>query len=313
LLAIFDLDGFKQYNDSFGHTAGDALLERLGARLGKVSHPGVATYRLGGDEFCLLCRCLPAGAETVLASAIDALSDSGEGWQIGCSHGAAWIPSEAVDQSDALRLADQRMYANKRTRASARRQLTDVLLQVITEQRTDLDAHVEHVASLATDVAKRLGQAEHEIELLRLAATLHDVGKTAIPIEILNRPGPPSPSEWEFMRRHTLIGERIVLAAPALAGTAPAVRSSHERWDGNGYPDGLSGDQIPIASRIIAVCDAFDAMTSVRPYSDAKPAAAAFDELRQCSGTQFDPAVVDAFCEIMQADAVSAATPVAVD
>ena len=100
--------------------------------------------------------CPPADAETVLACASDALSDSGEGWQIGCSYGAAWIPSEAIGQSDALRLADQRMYANKRSRASARRQLTDVLLQVITEQRTDLDEHVEHVASLATDLAERL-------------------------------------------------------------------------------------------------------------------------------------------------------------
>jgi diguanylate cyclase (GGDEF)-like protein len=298
LLAMFDLDGFKQYNDSYGHAAGDALLQRLGARLGAVGQQAASTYRMGGDEFCLLCRCTPADAEDMLAAAVGALTDTGEGWHIGCSYGAAWIPSEAADQSGALGIADQRMYANKQGRASASRQLTDVLLQVITEQDAHLDQHVEHVARLATRVAEQLKQPEHEVQRIRLAATLHDIGKTAIPSDILNKPGPLTPAEWEFVQRHTLIGERIVLAAPALANTAPLVRSSHERIDGTGYPDGLKGDQIPLGSRIIAVCDAFDAMTSGRPYSHTTTQAA-IEELQRCKGTQFDPHVTDIFCQVL--------------
>jgi diguanylate cyclase (GGDEF)-like protein len=293
LLAMFDLDGFKQYNDSFGHSAGDALLQRLGARLVAVTQPPASAYRMGGDEFCLLARCSSASAEGLLATATDALTDSGEGWMIGCSSGACWIPSEAATASDALTLADQRMYANKRSRSSASRQLTDVLLQVITEQGVELSSHVAHVADMSSAVATALGQPEHEVQRIHLAAMLHDVGKTAIPTAILNKPGPLDPEEWEFVRRHTAVGERIVLSAPALATAAPLVRSSHEWIDGKGYPDGLYGTQIPVGSRIIAVCDAFDAMTSYRPHKPAVTVDAALHELQVCAGTQFDAGVVE--------------------
>jgi two-component system, cell cycle response regulator len=131
-----------------------------------------------------------------------------------------------------------------------------------------------------------------------LAAKLHDVGKTAIPDEILNKPGPLDQDEWEFMRSHTVIGERIVLAAPSLAQTAGLVRSSHERFDGTGYPDALDGRAIPLGASIIAVCDAFDAMVATRPYRAAMAPADAVAELRRCAGTQFDPLVVEAFCAV---------------
>lgn len=296
LLAMFDLDGFKQYNDSFGHAAGDALLQRLGGRLAAATEHSGSAYRMGGDEFCILARRSADGAEQLLDDAIAALEDSGEGWHIGCSHGAAWIPSEAVAESDALRLADQRMYANKASRSPTSRQVTDALLQVITEQNTGLDDHVERVSELSGAVAEALGEPEHEVLQVRLAGTLHDVGKTAIPAEILDKPGPLDEREWEFMRRHPLIGERIVMSAPALANAAPLIRSSHERIDGQGYPDGLAGEDIPMGSRIIAVCDAFDAMTSNRVYSKSISIEAALEELRRHAGTQFDPAVVEAFC-----------------
>jgi diguanylate cyclase (GGDEF)-like protein len=298
LLAMFDLNGFKQYNDTFGHGAGDALLARLGKRLTAVVEPSASAYRLGGDEFCVLARRTPDAGEGLLAAAAAALGDAGEGWSIDCSYGATWMPSEANTPSNALRKADRRMYANKASRSSASRQLTDVLLQVLSEQDTWLDAHADDVAELASRVAEALGQPDHEVYRVRLAAQLHDIGETAIPGTVRNKPGPLDARDWEFMHRHTLVGERIVLAAPALAYTAPLIRSSHERIDGHGYPDGLAGGQIPIGARIIAVCDAFDAMTSDRPYRMATTPEAALAELARCAGTQFDPEVVRAFSRI---------------
>jgi diguanylate cyclase (GGDEF)-like protein len=300
LLAMFDLNGFKQYNDTFGHGAGDALLARLGERLAAVVNPSGSAYRIGGDEFCVLARRTPQAAEGLLAAAAAALADSGEGWSIDCSYGATWIPSEAGTPSDALRTADRRMYSNKASRSSASRQLTDVLLQVLSEQDRRLDAHAGHVAELAGRVAEALGQPDHEVQRIRLAAQLHDIGETAIPGTVLNRPGPLDAHDWEFMHRHTLVGERIVLAAPALAHTAALIRSSHERIDGAGYPDGLASEQIPIGARIIAVCDAFDAMTSDRPYRASTTTEAALTELARCAGTQFDPEVVQALAAIAE-------------
>ncbi len=298
LLVMFDLDGFKQYNDTFGHAAGDALLRRLGGHLADAAGQVGSAYRMGGDEFCLLARCSADAAERLLDEAIQALEASGEGWQIGCSHGAVWIPSEAPTETQALALADERMYANKTSRSSPSRQVTDALLQVITEQNVYLDEHVERVSELAGAVAEALGEPEHEVWRVRLAGRLHDVGKTAIPAAILDKPGPLDEREWEFMRRHPLIGERIVTVAPALSGTAELIRSSHERIDGKGYPDGLSGEDIPMGSRIIAVCDAFDAMTSERPYRGPTDVAAALEELRSHAGTQFDAEVVEVFCSL---------------
>ena len=145
----------------------------------------------------------------------------------------------------------------------------------------------------------RLGLDAQDVHRIRLAAELHDVGKTAIPAAILNKKGPLNADEWQFMHRHTLIGERIIMAAPALAPTARLVRSSHERIDGTGYPDQLAGDDIPLGSRIVSVCDAFDAMVSERPYSKAVPVADAIAELERCSGTQFDAEIVRVFAGLV--------------
>src|ERR687887_476875 len=204
---LFDLDGFKTYNDPCGPLAGDALLTRLGRALEHAVAAHGRAYRLGGDEFCVLADA-QAAAEVELAAA------------------------EALDQA-------------------------------------------------------------------RLTAELHDVGKVAIPDAIINKPGPLDDAEWAFMKRHTLIGERIVAAAPALCGVAKLVRASHERWDGGGYPDGLAGEDIPLGARIVAVCDTYDAIIADRPYRPARRAAEALAELRRCAGTQFDPAVVDAFVAVL--------------
>jgi diguanylate cyclase (GGDEF)-like protein len=298
MLAMFDLDGFKLYNDTFGHGAGDALLIRLAGCLRETVVNSATAYRLGGDEFCLLARATVLDGERLVRSATAALSDEGENWQIGCSWGLAWMPSEATGASDALNLADERMYAQKAGRATAGHQATAALVQVLIERDVVLSAHISHVAELASATALRLGLPDHEITRIGLAAQLHDIGKTAIPESILSKPGPLDQDEWAFMRRHTLIGERIVAAAPSLAHTASLVRSSHERLDGGGYPDGLAGQDIPLGSRIIAVCDAYDAMIATRPYRDPKSLPDALAELRLCAGSQFDPDVVAAFATV---------------
>jgi diguanylate cyclase (GGDEF)-like protein len=295
LFALFDLDGFKGYNDAFGHPAGDALLARLGLRLQAAAGAQGAAYRLGGDEFCVLVECTAAEVDALLGAALGALSAQGDGFSIGASYGSVLMPSEASDAEAALQLADQRMYANKSSeRISAGTQSRDVLMTALRERRPHLHAHLTDVAERALQVADELGMsAEHRDEVAR-AAQLHDTGKMAIPDAILNKPGPLDEHEWEFIRKHTLIGERIIAAAPALVPVARLVRSSHERWDGGGYPDGLRCEEIPLGSRIISVCDAFEAMTAGRPYGERKSAAEALAELRRCAGTQFDPEVVTA-------------------
>jgi diguanylate cyclase (GGDEF)-like protein len=295
LLLLFDLNGFKGYNDAFGHPAGDSLLARLGDRLAAAVAGAGRAYRMGGDEFCVLMPDTPEAVAAVCAS----LSESGEGFEITAAQGAVAVPGEARDAGEALRLADQRMYRDKRSsRAPAGEQAMHALLRVMEERNPDLGDHSAGVAELAVSVAAELGLAGGALEHVRAGAELHDIGKSAIPDSILTKPGPLDEVEWAFMKRHTLIGERIVAGAEALAPVAPLVRSSHERWDGGGYPDGLPGRDIPLGARIIAVCDAFDAMTAERSYSPAMPVGEALEELRRCAGAQFDPAVVDAFIAV---------------
>lgn len=296
VLALFDLDGFKRYNDSYGHPAGDALLARLGAKLGAAIAPYGAAYRMGGDEFCVLFSPHGPGADAVLAAARTALSEGGEGFAVSASLGSVMLPSEAGSAPDALRTADRRMYAQKdRQSDSPARQTCDALLRMLRERQPELYEHLHGVGELALAVGRRLGLRGEELDVVSRAAELHDVGKMAVPDAVLMKPGPLDEGEWEFMRRHTVVGERILAAVPALTPVAQLVRASHERWDGTGYPDGLTGEQIPLGARIVAVCDAYDAMTSERPYRDSMPPLDALTELRRCAGTQFDPVVVAAF------------------
>jgi two-component system, cell cycle response regulator len=296
VLALFDLDGFKQYNDTFGHPAGDTLLVRLGGNLAAFLHGRGRAFRMGGDEFCALFRTAGEPHEAMVRGAAAALSEQGDGFSITCSHGAIVLPVETDVPVEALRVADQRMYANKHAgRASAGRQSKDVLLRALAERDPGLGTHAETVA-LAAATAEALGLSPDDVEHVRHASELHDVGKVAIPDAILGKPGPLTEEEWVFVRRHPIIGERIILAAPALARVAALVRASHERWDGAGYPDALAGDAIPLGARIVAVADAYAAITAGRPYRVARAPEQALDELRRAAGTQFDPAVVEAWC-----------------
>jgi two-component system, cell cycle response regulator len=297
VLLLFDLDGFKNYNDSYGHPAGDALLTRLGARLAATVP---LAYRIGGDEFCVLAARPRDEAPTRLIDlARAALSEQGEGFDVGASCGYVLLPDEAQSGADALRIADRRLYVEKHSgRVSARLQSARVLRRALDEWDPELGEHVDDVAGLAARVARRLGLDADEVERVATAAELHDIGKIAIPRSILRKPGALEDDEWAFLRRHTLIGERIAAGAPALAGIAGIIRSSHERWDGGGYPDGLAGEAIPLGAQIVFVCDAFAAMTTARSYKAPMSEPEALDELRAHAGTQFAPAVVDAFLAV---------------
>jgi diguanylate cyclase (GGDEF)-like protein len=305
LLMLFDLNGFKAYNDTYGHPAGDALLARLGASLSAAVEGHGRAYRMGGDEFCVLAT---GRHDEIAAATRAALSERGDGFDISAALGSAVLDRPDRDPADALRTADRRMYAEKNgRRASAGGQSTAVLLKVIAERNPDLGEHGDGVSSLAEQTAAALGMSDEQRTAVRQAAALHDIGKAAVPDAILEKPGPLDEHEWAFMRRHTIIGERIMQAAPALSAAAPLVRSSHENFDGSGYPDRLAGDEIPLGARVIGVCDAYDAMVSDRPYRAALSHAEALAELRRCAGTQFDPAVVRAFVDIVERAGLSAA------
>jgi two-component system, cell cycle response regulator len=299
MVILFDLDGFKAYNDAFGHPAGDALLRRLARKLAEATAPIGEAYRMGGDEFCLLATGDPAYLAGVVATSTKALEEEGEGFRITCAYGAIVIPEETTELSEALRIADARMYGNKDSRrASAVRQSKDVLLSVLHERDAGLRGHLTGVAQLARAVGTRLELSPTDLHDLGLAAELHDVGKLAIPDAILSKPGPLTEEEWPFIHRHTLVGERILSAAPSLSRIARLVRSTHERVDGLGYPDGLSDTDIPLLSRIISACDAFFAMIEDRPYRSAMASEDAIAELRRCAGAQFDPVVVEALISV---------------
>ncbi|MCP9485504.1 MAG: diguanylate cyclase [Gaiellaceae bacterium MAG52_C11] len=299
-ICVYDLDGFKSYNDTFGHPAGDVLLARLGARLQAVVGERGYTYRLGGDEFCVVADADEVSVRELEAVTSAALAEHGDGFAVTTACGRVLAPLEGNDHRELLRLADQRLYAAKRnSRFGVGRQAADVLLRALQERHPDLHTHLRDVAELAGEVAVRLGMGSVEVDCVRQAGALHDLGKMAIPDAILSKPGTLDPEEWTFVQQHPLIGERILAAAPALAEVARLVRSSHERWDGLGYPDTLARDEIPLGARIIAVCDAFEAMSTKRPYRFPVSEQRALAELRRCAGTQFDPGVVEAFCAVL--------------
>jgi diguanylate cyclase (GGDEF)-like protein len=300
-LWFFDLNGFKRYNDSFGHVAGDTLLARLGGRLRQTLKPYGSVYRLGGDEFCALITGSTKDPHALFQSARAALTEHGGGFTVGASAGAVEIPREANEPTQALRLADQRMYREKATsQTGAAELITSVLHAALAQRHPDLGEHSDDVAGDVELLARTIGLDNDAIDLVMKAGDLHDVGKLGIPDEIVTKPGPLTEQEWEFMRQHTVIGEQIIAAAgPSLERIGPLVRASHERWDGTGYPDGLAAEEIPLGARIIAICDSFHAMMDERVYKPAMPLGDALEELRRCSGSQFDPRLVEVFCRLI--------------
>jgi diguanylate cyclase (GGDEF)-like protein len=313
---IIDLDDFKRVNDVRGHQAGDELLRQVAGVLQAELRPYDQVARYGGDEFVLL---LPGSDEheatTVAERVRDAVIREGVG---ACSLGVAqW--HEPLEADGLLEHADRALLLAKRTgkgrvavaNADVERELAmlqaqqgspaavQALAAAIEERDNYTNEHSEEVVHLSRGVAMILGLGTEQVERIAHAALLHDVGKLAVPDEILHKRGALTPEEWTVMAEHPVAGERILLRIPELTVIAPVVRHEHEHWDGTGYPDRLRERKIPIGSRIILACDAYHAMLTDRPYRAALTPAQAMKELRRGAGKQFDPEVVDALLDLL--------------
>jgi diguanylate cyclase (GGDEF)-like protein/putative nucleotidyltransferase with HDIG domain len=319
-LCLVDVDDFKRINDLFGHPAGDSVLAKIA---GALRQNGEA-FRLGGDEFALLLpQCDESEAVLTAAAIIDRVStlELDHVGSITVSAGIATFPRQAPSRGELVRLADSALYWAKehgKNRAhvyrpdvvelaelrrlahgpdrAARFRAAESLAKAVDLRDTYTGSHSARVAELAAKVAARLGLDREMIELARLAGSLHDLGKLAIPEEILRKPGPLTDPERLVLERHPQIGFRM-LDSLGIEPVAEWILHHHERWDGTGYPDRLPGPMIPLGARIIFVVDAYDAMTSDRVYRGRLTPRAALSELQRCAGTQFDPEVVDALAE----------------
>jgi diguanylate cyclase (GGDEF)-like protein len=319
-LCLLDIDNFKQINDRYGHPSGDKVLAQVAARL----RQGGEAFRLGGDEFALL---LPRRDEheglSIARSIIERMCETEVdlGEVLNMSAGVATYPQHGVERSELVRVADSALYLAKEQGKNTVRVYRPDVIELVELRRLAegpdraarlraaaslahaVDArdaytgsHSYMVGELAARVARRMGLDSESIELTRLAGSLHDLGKLAIPEEILRKPGPLNEAERLVLERHPQIGYRM-LDSLGVEPVATWVLHHHERWDGNGYPEQKAGAEIPLGARILFVADAYDAMTTDRVYRGRLSHDRAIAELERCAGTQFDPDVVDAFKE----------------
>ena len=319
-LCLVDLDDLKTINDRFGHPVGDLVLGQVASRL----RQGGESFRLGGDEFAVLLPRQEERQATAVARSIvervAALHVNGVG-TVTVSAGVATYPTQGSGRDELIRLADSALYWAKkdgknRVRAyaaesvlranlgrladtpdrAARYRAAESLARAVDERDAFAGSHSQRVGDYSARISRRLGADESSVELTRLAGHLHDLGKLAIPEELLRKPSALSDAERLVLERHPQIGYQM-LESLGVEPVAEWVLHHHERWDGTGYPNRLAGDQIPLGSRILFVADAYDAMTSEHGYGERISQQEALAELERCAGTQFDPAVVRALAE----------------
>lgn len=299
-VVIGDLNGLKIINDSMGHQKGDEYLQQAAEIFQAVSRPGDLVIRWGGDEFVLLLARTDAEEAQQICARIDELSLQSGAAALSIALGSATKATTEETLADVLREAESRMYQQKISSAQSRRSaLVLSLQQALAEKSHETEEHARSLQRLAVSLAQRVGLSDAEVVTVSLVALLHDIGKLAISESILDKPGPLSEAEWEAMRRHCEIGHRIVASSPDLVDVAVGVLHHHERWDGKGYPRGLKGEEIPIASRIVALADAFDAMTSDRPYRAALSLEEAKAEIARQAGLQFDSYLTQEFLAML--------------
>jgi diguanylate cyclase (GGDEF)-like protein len=293
-LVVLDLDHFKAVNDARGHAAGDELLRWAVERAGAALRPMDSLGRIGGDEFAILLPGAgPLQSREVAQRVRDALAERAPA----CA-GVASFPGSGSDRDTLQRAADADLYAAKHGRAGARDlHFASALASAVNLRMAVPDARSSSVPHYALAIADRLGFTDADRAMLRLASTLHDVGKVSVPDRILRKPGPLTIDEFEHVKGHPAAGAEIVAHIDGLSPVAESIRHSHEHYDGSGYPHALRGEEIPLASRVLLVADAFDSMISARPYGSPLPPDAALDELRRGAGSQFDPRCVKALAD----------------
>ncbi|MEQ8175193.1 MAG: CHASE4 domain-containing protein [Syntrophomonadaceae bacterium] len=303
-LMICDLDGLKFINDTLGHKTGDALLLKASQILNNSCPDEITKARIGGDEFALLFkRCSRSQVESVYALIKQQAAEHNRlapDLPLAISIGFAVRNDSTLSMADLFREADNNMYREKlHSQQSGHSGLISSLMQALQERDFMTGGHVERMEELVNLTGQALDLSHSQLNDLRLFTRFHDIGKVGIPDSILLKAGPLNPEEWDNMRRHCEIGYRIARAAGDLQPVAELILKHHEWWNGKGYPLGLKGKEIPLECRIIAIIDAYDAMTSERPYRQALSREQAIAELHRCSGTQFDPELVNILTEII--------------
>lgn len=304
-IIVCDVDGLKLINDTLGHEKGDALLKAAAAVIKRPFRKGDMIARTGGDEFAvLLPRTGRAAVEAAclrIQSSVAAHNASSPELPLSISTGFAVAEEGPVDMNKLLREADNNMYREKLLRAESTRSAVVRALAKALEARDYItEGHAERLEKLVVLLAEAAGLPAHKTADLRLLAQFHDIGKVGVPDRILFKAGPLTPEEIKEMQRHCEIGHRIALSAPDLAPIADFILKHHEWWNGEGYPLGLKEEEIPLECRILAIADAFDAMTNDRPYRRKMTPQEACAELKRCAGTQFDPRLVNEFLKVMK-------------
>lgn len=321
VLVLLDIDHFAAFNSTHGHAAGDAELKHIADALRKACPDGARIARFGGEEFAVI---LPGGKTPAAERLFEAVRRSLSGVTIsgGCvTSVAGTTKGEGLIVAAELALASAKLAGRERLcdfatvpgadandPSGVYRYLQDGTYATIRALAAAVDAkdpythgHAERVARYAADLAAFTGAGEDEIDLVHRTGTLHDIGKIGVPDSVLQKPGRLTEEEFEAMKAHPVLGELIVSKVPQLQDLLPGIRSHHERYDGNGYPDGLCGDSIPRIARYLSVADTFDAMTSDRPYRAGMPIEAALAEIEKGAGSQFDPLLAAAFVEMKRA------------
>lgn len=298
-LAMIDVNGLKLTNDAFGHEAGDSLLKNVAKVLKSECRTDDIISRVGGDEFVILLPKTNHKETELIVKRIYKAINHQKSENIVISVSIGWETKENSDQDikDVFAKAEDFMYRRKITESqSMRNQTIKVIVQTLHETNPREKIHSERVSMLCIKIGKVMSLVDEDLNELETVGLMHDIGKIAINNNILNKPGTLTEQEYEEIKKHPEIGYHILKSADSYTRLAEYVLSHHERWDGKGYPRGISGEEIPLVSRIVTVADAYEAMTSMRTYREACSHEEAIEELKRCSGTQFDPDIVNA-CE----------------
>ncbi|NLI92753.1 MAG: diguanylate cyclase [Peptococcaceae bacterium] len=301
-LIFCDINGLKLVNDTLGHKKGDQVLKKIAALLIDNSRKSDIVVRWGGDEFIVILPCASKHQAYEITSRFREVLNSSpsEPVPLSMAIGVATLSEDSNRMDDVFRKAEENMYANKLKEGNNNKlAIINALGQLLFNKDYETKEHVDRLEDLVRKMGTRLKLSESSINLYCLAAKLHDIGKITIPERILKKQGPLDSGEWEYMKKHAEAGYRLALSANEFASIAETILYHHEHWDGSGYPQGLSGEDILLSSRIIAIVDAYDVMIHDRPYKKAMNKADAVKELYRCSGTQFDPNLVDAFVQII--------------